>query len=52
MIASVSGIFILIVVPLPGTALESDRSTDLLDVGSHDVHADASSRKLRDLVGG
>ena len=51
MIASVSGILILSVVPSPGRLWTSMRAADLLDVGLDHVHADAAAGDVGDLLG-
>ena len=51
MIASVSGILILKVVPWPAVLCTSIRAADLLDAGLDHVQADVASRGLGDLLG-
>ena len=50
--ASVSGILMMKVVPLPRLALQLDGAADLLDVGAHHVHADAAAGDAGHLGGG
>ena len=50
--ASVSGILMVKVVPRPRDRFHVDRAADLVDIGAHDIHADAAARHARDLVGG
>ena len=49
--ASVSGIFIVKAVPSPGRPANVDGAADQLDVGAHDVHADAAAGDVGDLRG-
>ena len=47
--ASVSGILMMKLVPWPEHGLDVDDAADLIDVGAHDVHADAAAGYARDL---
>ena len=50
--ASVRGILIVKVVPRPCLRADLDRAADELDIGLHDVHADAAARNGRHLLRG